>query len=171
MLTLFTPWRDLHDLKHKEETFECAFNVFMLEATEESRRIMDNMEYYYLSSEAANISEADASQGPVPDRAMLSTLEDEEAGLFVTSSYDTNTEVDEDTMEGALNSIYTPGDRLFAMQAMEAAATSGIFRDVTEEPPQWKAIATTATQDEVQKYAAWEDYVRTYTRSRRRRRG
>ncbi|KAF9492437.1 hypothetical protein BDN71DRAFT_1509448 [Pleurotus eryngii] len=67
MLALFKPWRDLGDLKTKDETFEHTFDVFMLNAPKEYKHIMDNMEYYYLSAEAANVTDEDARKGPDPE--------------------------------------------------------------------------------------------------------
>lgn len=163
MLALFKPWRDLGDLKLADETFEDAFSVFMEDAPKEYSRIMDNMEYFYLSAASANITDEEATKGPDPERATLAPA-DEDVMLLIASGYDTNAEVDEETMENALANIYTPGDRLFAMDAMDTALASGIFSANEGTAPKWKPLAQPATQEQLHQYAMWEDHVRNYIR-------
>ncbi|KAF9492436.1 hypothetical protein BDN71DRAFT_1509447 [Pleurotus eryngii] len=47
---------------------------------------------------------------------------------------------------------------------METANTSGIFGINDVAVPSWKSVAQPATHQQLQKYAAWEDYVRNYIR-------
>jgi len=50
---LLKPWRKLHELKSDSETFETAFDCFMLQANEKIHRVVANVQFYHECSDAA----------------------------------------------------------------------------------------------------------------------
>jgi len=54
MLTLLKPWRDLRtDLKHPNQTWEEAFNIFCSFASPRELRILSNIQYFHKCEAAA----------------------------------------------------------------------------------------------------------------------
>ena len=47
MLMLLHPWRNLHELKKVMETFEEAYNRFILQADQKTLRVIANIQYFY----------------------------------------------------------------------------------------------------------------------------
>jgi hypothetical protein len=55
ILMLLKPWRLLHELKDSMETFENAFEMFMLFADDKCKRVVTNIDYYYECSDGAKV--------------------------------------------------------------------------------------------------------------------
>jgi len=53
LLMLPKPWRKLHELKSDLETFETAFDRFMLQANKKIHRVVTNVQFYHECSDAA----------------------------------------------------------------------------------------------------------------------
>ncbi|KAF9499205.1 hypothetical protein BDN71DRAFT_1428246 [Pleurotus eryngii] len=167
MLALFQPWRSLYDLKPTDKSFEQAFEIFTVTVFKEDLRIMDNIDYYYLSAEAANVSDVHANEGPVHK---LAELVDEDITLnpdVNPSQYvqdDKDVVLSPDLIEHALDSVYTPKDHLFAHQTMQIALAIKIFEETSQERDSWSSIASITTSEQLQQCTEWEDYVKGYIR-------
>lgn len=55
MLMLLSPWRTLGDLLLNNMIFEEAFQIFLQEATPRVNCILDNIQFYYISQDLAQI--------------------------------------------------------------------------------------------------------------------
>jgi hypothetical protein len=60
MLALLKPWRDLRQLKSEDQTWGCAFDIFMRKANQKDRDVIAGSQYFYESRKvAANRSDED----------------------------------------------------------------------------------------------------------------
>jgi len=62
MLMLLKPWRKLNELKNPTETFEDAYDTFISQANEKTRRVVANIQYYYECSDEAKAERKKSSQ-------------------------------------------------------------------------------------------------------------
>lgn len=168
MLALFKPWRRLDDLKLPTDSFQQSFDTFYSSMSPQHIRMMDNIDYYYLSAEAANIPEAKAGEGPVHKLAALTaaSLEVDCDAEETAGTGDAAEEVTQELLEQAFRSVYTPRDQIFASQAMAVAEASGIFSNTPARRDVWSAVASVATHEQLQRYSEWEDYIKNYIRGR-----
>ncbi|KAF9494034.1 hypothetical protein BDN71DRAFT_1508086 [Pleurotus eryngii] len=107
MLMLFKPWRQLADLKMQDESFKAAFDKFIASCPQRFLRVMDNMEYYYMS---VSVLQGEDS--------------DEEDQMCDT---DLREEITDEVLMDAKRSNYTNTDECFVTRAMFFALNAGIF--------------------------------------------
>ncbi|KAF9489730.1 hypothetical protein BDN71DRAFT_283261 [Pleurotus eryngii] len=165
MLALFKPWRSLEDLKGVYVTFDDAFTTFLAQCPLDVQRIMDNMEYYYLSAEAAKIDRPLASLGPVHRLAdMDDETGDQENDTNHRDAVATESSITDEAIAAEHEAVYTAADRRFAKQAMLFAHTAGVFNANMTATSPWQGLSVNATYNDHSVYEAWDARLKEYMR-------
>lgn len=166
MLALFTPWRTLSTLKDHQETFAERFAKFEETSPAQRLTIMQNMEYYYLSAEAAKVDKPIAQLGPVH---RISLAENEEVGFCaLTDEFTTSAPLDvpitDEDIEAECQAVYTAADRRFAAQAMALAYNGRVFEDSATPCSPWRSLSRVACETDSAVFDAWSTRLKHYTR-------
>lgn len=172
MLALFKPWRTLDDLKDSGETFATVFETFMTHCPTEIKLTMDNMEYYYLSAEAASIEHPVASLGPVHHLADMDNVEGQDVDGLIPLQGDTlESSITDEAIEAEHAAIYTPADRRFAREALLFAHTAGVFDANASPALPWAPVSSKASFQDYETYAHWETRLKEYMRHSKKNSG
>lgn len=163
MMALFMPWRKLTDLRSGESTFVQAFDLFMASCPDEFKRIMDNIEYYYTSAEAAHRDHATVDLGPAPDINGDVDDSDETPSTFTATPLATR-EISEEDLDDARRAIYTSADERFATRAMFFAYNAGIFEDNTQDQDNLPNPSRRASLFDIEAYEDWRERISNYMR-------
>ena len=170
MLMLLKPWRKLHELKGIMETFESAFETFMLQTSKESQRVVANVQYYYECSDAAKadrekariINQGDQGGQDDFDRDVVDTSIENEGGYGADPTIMFEEITDED-LERALKMKTNPRERLYGESAVALGYDVGFFNEedigVISETKARKMQA-----DEGEQIRTWETQLKEITR-------
>ena len=168
MLMLLKPWRTLHSLKDPSETFESAFDKFILQADERAHRVVANVQYYF-----------ECSDGAKAERKKRNALAEEEGG----HSYEADIDIDH---EDEINEIYAAigsdfkeitdddierarimktqaRDRLYGESAIALGYDVGFFEDADANSP-YTTVARKMQPEEGPKIRTWEAQLKATTR-------
>ena len=169
MLLLLKPWRKVHELKGNEDTFERAFESFMLQADEKSKRVVANVEYYYECSDGAK---AERTKAQTEDQSGL-TEQGEITGENLDGlGYEAEIregeamfleDITNEDIERALMMRMNPRERLYGEHAVALGYDVGFFNEddmkVVSENTVRKARA-----DEQDQIRTWEIQLKAITR-------
>ncbi|KAG9225266.1 hypothetical protein CCMSSC00406_0007097 [Pleurotus cornucopiae] len=162
MLALFKPWRELGDLKAPGKSLKQSFEDFLVSCPQRLRRVMDNMEYYYTSAEAANRDRDALDNGPAAGIAAMQD-DDERQEDGAQETFDAK-EITDEELRNAKSSGYTDADERFATRAMFFALNAGIFEDSGAQVTDWANVSRTADYEDLEKYNEWSECIKNYTR-------
>ncbi|KAJ8690189.1 hypothetical protein PTI98_011641 [Pleurotus ostreatus] len=104
---------------------------------------MDNMEYYYLSTEAAKIDKPTAELGPMH---RIADMDSDDAGVFAAidasfTAIATGLLITDDDIKAERLAVYTLADQKFMQQAMAHAYNGHVFEDAVTPGQPWMAIS------------------------------
>ncbi|RDB17999.1 ATP-dependent DNA helicase RRM3 [Hypsizygus marmoreus] len=162
MLFLLKPWNSLGDLKSGHPSFEAAFNQFMGQAPTRIHRIVDNIQFYYESSDSAKRRAEEEHQ-----RTGGAVDVDEHLDIepFSEATEDNMpSEITEQDIECARQQAESAREVHFGQVAVNTAIDVGIFH---EDQPQtvYKQIAATAHRDDERQYQDWAKMLKAVTRN------
>ena len=124
MLLLLKPWRNLHEIKTTTESFENAYDTFMIQADDKCKRVVENVQYYYECSDAAK---ADRLKGQTysgrdqlaQDANVQESVDNNENGRGFGDGIDMDLEeITEDDIERAILMMIHPRERLYGEAAV-----------------------------------------------------
>ena len=159
MLALFQPWRLLRDIKPENLTWLQAFEQFTTAADARTKRMMDGIQYYYTSGDAARLSRGereDANRLERETRRHRGRDEDEfEDVVDETGGYVPEEE------EPGIDIARTRGaaEELHAQQAILIAESAKIFNSDVEN---WvvETVAKQASMDDYRRIKEWSTLVK-----------
>ena len=132
MLALFTPWRQVSDLKHPTETFEQAFENFWCSAPDHVRKTIRNIEFYHECSKSAQ----DRRDSPIDvqtdmeQSAPNQTPEDgTDSGHIPIEEECPELAVTSEEVLNALEKPFNGRELLFADTAIAIGIDSGVFEN------------------------------------------
>ena len=171
MLMLLKPWRNLTELKNPTETFEDAYNTFISQANEKSRRVVANVQYYYECLDGAKAERRKTS--PRTDQTWPDDInkgnidievDDEEE---IEDIYEAVTSepkaITDDDIERARIMKTLARDRLYAESAVALGYDFGIF-DEPDGSTKFTIAARKMQDDEGDRIRTWEAQLRATTR-------
>jgi len=179
---LLKPWRQIRDLKVDETSFESALSVFLQNADEWDKRIVDNIQYYHDCWDAAQARRDAYRRGkrvPIFDYEQQTTLNavdderDDDMGQDSGEESDEQpfwipTTVTEELIEKERRKLQTERDQEFAEKAMAIAKSCKLFTEETEcDEPQTRRlilIATQACEEDLAVISRWERTLHAMTR-------
>ena len=169
MMMLLKPWRNLHEIKAVTESFENAYETFMNQADEKSKRVVANVQYYYECSDAAKEDrlkgQTFGDKNPAgQDGIEVGNLDiHENEGDFEEGRQNILQEITDDDIERALLMRIHPRERLYGESAVALGYEIGFFKDddmdVTVEKKVRKAFA-----EEHEQIRFWETQLKAITR-------
>ena len=169
MLMLLKPWRNLHEIKTATESFETAYERFMLQADNKCKRVVANVQYFYECSDAAKADrlkaqtygERDQSGQPRNDPENDENVEN--VGELGVGNARILEEITEDDIERASLMRFHPRERLYGESAVALGYDVGFFneddRNVTVEKETRKVHG-----DEHEQIKLWQTQLKAITR-------
>jgi hypothetical protein len=163
ILALLKPWTDLSDLKTDVETFEQAFQRFLINSDKTNKDIIENIQYYYECYDGAVIHQEGENDGAerTVDYELDACPEDLTCDTLI---YQPETaDITEDDIESAYECRVAMRERLYAEVAMNTATDNGIFSDV-KVPTAYLPTAEKADTEQLTIFQAWGDQLKAVTR-------
>lgn len=154
MLALFKPWRTLDDLKTAEDSWSMAFRQFQTTASHKVLRMMDGIQYYYSSADAAKLSREERLDAARYEKREARRTQAEEEEWRVNDDVDyASDQAEEET------SRRDAAEDLHAQVAIQIGEMAKIFRQDLDE---WSVngVAKTACADDYQRVRAWVNAVK-----------
>ena len=169
MLMLLKPWRMLHELKERTETFEAAYEAFMLRTDEKCKRVVANVEYYFECSDGAKAERIKAHT----DGQMQPSEQEDINGRnveHVDSGGDLGEghmallqEITDEDIERALLMRTHPRERLYGESAVALGYDFGFF-DEEDFSVACENTARKAQPEERIQIGTWEAQLKAITR-------
>ena len=159
MLALLKPWYSIADLKGEGQSWANAFDDFVRDADETTKRIMENIQFFHECSEGARgrqsgAEEKDATLGcnesgieqddvPFPDSSCSGGGEEQFAHV-----------VTEEDIQRVIDEPFSPCEEKYAREALSVGFESGAllspaFETVYRKPPR------PATDDDLSQFPRW----------------
>ena len=166
---LLKPWRMLHELKERTETFEAAFEAFMSCTDEKCKRVVANVEYYFECSDGAK---AERLKSQTEGQMQPSEQEDINGGNIehVESGGDLGEgqsaileEITDEDIERALLMRTHPRERLYGESAVALGYEFGFF-DEDDFGVASENTARKAQAEEQIQIGTWETQLKAITR-------
>ena len=169
MLLLLKPWRKIHELKESTDTFESAFETFMLQADEKSKRVVANVQYYYECSDGAKAertkAEVEGQTGLTRQVDMnegnLNGLENEaevrEGGEMLLP------DITDNDIERALMMRINPREWLYGGHAVALGYDVGFFNEDDMNVVSENTVRK-ARVEEQEQIRSWETQLKAITR-------
>ncbi|KAF9492145.1 hypothetical protein BDN71DRAFT_1433450 [Pleurotus eryngii] len=146
MLALFQPWCDLASLKDGFKTFDMVFAKFLITCSAEIARVMDNVECWYISSEA------DKTQAAAKEEELSNSEDAKLEKLIVT----------EEELDQAWRSVTSPNEQEFTLKAMHTAFDNGFFDNNCSSQTPWAAESVHASEHDFGLYEDWNACLKNY---------
>ena len=169
MLMLLKPWRKLTEMKTTTETFEEAYNAFISQASEKSRRVVANVQYYHECSDGAKAerkkmgSQTDYAKPDDINKGDLDIeVDEEEIEDIYTAVAGEMQEITEEDIERAQVMKTQARDRLYGESAVALGYDFGIFEE-SDENTQYPVAARKMQDDEKEKIRTWEAQLKATT--------
>ena len=177
MLMLLKPWRNLHQLKKPLDTFEEAYDQFILEADQKTLRVITNIQYFYECSDGAkaerekkrenyqlndtgpdnNITEFDMD---IADAREIGEIQE---AIFLE-------EITNEDIERARLMKTHARERLYGESAVNLGYDAGFFKE-TQQNFAHTFSARKIQTDEGDKIRTWEAQLKATTREQMNRFG
>ena len=168
---LLKPWRNLTELKSSAETFEEAYNTFISQANEKSKRVIANIQYYYECLDAA--TEDRRRSKAQKNNTRPENINEDTIGIAIDDEGDIEDiytavtgelkEITEEDIERALIMRTQARDRLHGEIAVTLGYDFGIFEE-HDESVQYTNTARKVQADEGEKIRAWDAQLKATTR-------
>lgn len=161
MLTLMVPWRNLHEIKNENETFENRYRRMLEAADDRCRTFINNAQYYHECLDGAKEKEAAGSETGIDLAEECTKL-----GMvnFLDDAEHETTEADIDL---ARITRTKARERLYGEMAIDTAIEHNIFsEDVTDRSG--AASALPATDFDMRQIEAWEKQLVEHNRTTNR---
>ncbi len=164
ILALLKPWRLLVELKFETETFQQAFTNFLSHTSYNTRKIVENIEFYHECSKSAWDRHAQLEDGSTfldcaslfRDNEMQTVYDIDMANNITVPP----TDVTENQIIHALDNPFSTQEYLFADTAVRIGHCTGALTnkqyDITYEQP-----SQPATTDQINQFCVWEHALDT----------
>ncbi|KAF6745923.1 ATP-dependent DNA helicase PIF1 [Ephemerocybe angulata] len=163
MLMLLKPWRTLRDLKEDDGTFRQAFDAMMDSADDWTRRVVDNIQYYYDCSDDAQ-AEATEKKNSMSYGVPLEEDLRERYGIVFEGDVDPLAGLKEDDVEVAAQGAMSQRDQDYVQQGLLVAFGSGIMELPDGLHTVHEGVAGHAKDDDLDTIKAWDKRLKAYTR-------
>ena len=171
ILMLLNPWRNLHELKLLTETFEEAYDQFILQADPKTLRVIANIQYFYECSDGAKAEREKARESyqlnhTVPENNDITNLDmdiddareiEEIQGTIILE------EITDDDIERARLMKTHARERLYGESAVSLGYDAGFFKE-THENFTYAFTARKMHADEGENIRTWEAQLKATTR-------
>jgi hypothetical protein len=171
MLALLSPWREIANLKHANQTFKQVFDKFTSTADQSIMDVISNIQYPHKCSDSAikkrqqekdnkenhEIVSLDGidKQSPIIDEVEM----DDPYGIQVVSF--TQHDIDHQ-----IAAEFSQDDKAYAEVAINIAMDHHIFEELPTVVGEWKKIVKPATMEQMVEYAELERLVKAVTKNR-----
>jgi len=133
MLALLVPWRTISTIHRQSPTLEAAFREFLEKATPDQLTFMENVQYFYESSDrVAQRRKGDHTIESIEPEELI-VDENEEGQTWMEDLEELM--VTEDDIEYAIEHPFGPEESAFAEVGMNIATDVSIFSETTNRLP------------------------------------
>ena len=160
MLALLVPWRTIGTIHQQSPTLEAEFCNFFAKATPEQLKFMENVQYFYESSDRVRQRRNDGHAVGEVQVEDLMVDEDEERQACMEDFEELI--VTEDDIEYAIEHPFGPEESAFAQVGMNIATDVAIFSDGSNNLRPGvvrKEISRVAGLDDIQIYQQWKAVI------------
>lgn len=164
MLMLLKPWRSLAtDLKESSDTWQSAFNSFVVHAPPEVQRILSGIQYFHHCQESVQMgmTSSHAVDNAGDAEHCMEDVPSEERSTGIASL---NMPMLTEELVSEVLAAQTPyGEQIHAIHALEAARYAGIFED--KSPSERTPLTVTADDmhraaaDDIQNLLVWKEQM------------
>lgn len=164
MLTLLKPWRRIQDLKGEDQTWEEAYDSFLLSAPKRIHHIISGIKYHYDSRSAANAQREREGAGLEGGtrRRRRNQREDSEDELNEDEELDTAiTDFERQKLIQAIDELTNSREEVHGRVALQIAQDAGIF---TRSSMDWETSgeqAVACTGDDLVNLERWQTTLKT----------
>ena len=167
MLALFSPWRDIGDLKMECQTFKQAFDLFFAQTDDRTKYMMANIQYQHECVDSAIKKRATEEEAePIVGLSFGESDDIPATGVIRATGDLPFVEYTSRDVEHAIASEFSVDDKLYAEVALNIAMDCQIFKEDPPEGVSWKELAKPATRLQLNEFSVLDKLVQAVTKDR-----
>ena len=166
MLALLKPWRSIRDLKMDDEHFQDAFHNFMLEASDETTNVVENIQFFHECADSARNHYASSSL-PVDPHTFPENELAQDSDLPILDNQPISDIVlqllTEDDVRKAVERPFSTRELMHADLAVDIGKECGLLQE-WNLPISYQRPALPATPNDMVLFDTWQDRLKSVVR-------